>query len=289
MMRAFGSLERDPSVRNPDSLAGCFLADSPLFRFMVGAGSLRLVHSCGRWGFQRIGPGAYWMEIARVRYFDTVLLDELARGVRQVVVLGAGLDSRPYRFARELQGIRVIEVDHPEMSAHKRTRVEDLFGALPASVSYVPLDLAVQDLGEGLAEAEFDPFSPVLALWIGVSMYLDPEAVSAILRWVSERPAGSSVGFDYLDREFLEDERKLGTARRTRRMIERSGERLAFGLDHVAVPGYLRAHGLQLRSHLLRGEMERMYLTRSNGKLAGRPLGHSGFVHAEVAESTPDS
>lgn len=286
MLRAFGCLERDPSVRNPDFLAGRFLADSSLFRAMIRAGSLRLVHSWGRWGFERLGPGAYWMEIARVKHFDSILLDEIAAAARQVVILGAGLDSRLYRFARELQGVKAIELDHPEMAAHKRARVEDLFGALPPAVSYLSLDLSVDDLERGLEKVGFDPLAPVLVLWIGVSMYLDSAAVSSILRWLAQRPPGSSIGFDYMDRRFLDEGRRGGT-RRTRKMIERSGERFGFGIDHAAVPSYVREHGLRVRSHLLPEQMERTYLTRGDGRVAGRPFGYMGFVHAAVPEPTP--
>jgi methyltransferase (TIGR00027 family) len=284
MLRAIGSLERDPCIRNPDFLAREFLADSRLYRLMIRAAALRPVQACGRWGFERLGPGAYWMEIARVRHFDEILLREVSRGVSQVVLLGAGLDSRPYRFAPELDGIRTIEVDHPGMAGHKRARVEDIFGGLPPGISYLSLDLATSDLGEGLAESGFDPLLPVVVLWIGVSMYLNPDAVSSVLRWLAARPAGSSIGFDYLGLAFFEDERKFRAPRRTRRTIERSGERLGFGLDHAALPSYLHEHGLGVRSHLVREDIEQRYLRRGNGKPAGRSMAHAAFVHAAVPE-----
>lgn len=285
MLRAYGALEKDPLVRNPDFLAKDFLADSPLFRFMIGSGSLRPIHVCGRWGFERIGPGTYWMEIARVRHYDEILLEEVARGVSQVVILGAGLDSRPYRFARQLQGARVIEVDHPSMAAHKRARVEDVLGALPPAVTYLSLDLTARDLADGLAETGFDAAAPTIVLWVGVSMYLSADAVSAVLRWVADRPPGSSIGFDYFGKGFFTDERRFRAPRRTRRMIERSGERLEFGLDHETVPGYLSDHGLTVRSHLLCEDIERLYLRREDSKLAGRSMRHTAFVHAAVSKT----
>lgn len=281
MLRAYGALERDSTVRNPDFLARDFLADSALFRFMIGCGALRPIHVCGRWGFERIGPGAYWMEIARVKHFDEILLEEVSRGVKEVVILGAGLDSRAYRFADQMEGVRVIEVDHPEMAAHKRARLKDIYGELPSTITYLPLDLAERDLADGLAETSFDPSASVLVLWIGVSMYLSPDAVSAVLRWTGGRAPDSSIGFDYFNTNFFESEGKA--PRRTRRMIERSGERLDFGLDPEKLPAYLGEFGLTVRSHLVCEEIERAYLLRGDGKLAGQSMPYAAFVHAAVA------
>lgn len=280
MLRAFGALERDPTVRNPDFLARAFLADARTFRLMLRLGSPRALHACGRWAFEQMGPGTYWMETARVKHFDSVLLDEVSKGVRQVIVLGAGLDTRAYRFSSQLTGVRLIEVDQPAMTARKRERVQAVFGAPPPHVTYLPLDLAARDLGEALAEAGFEPSAPVLVLWVGVSMYLPEEVVGSTLRWVAGRAEGSSIAFDYLDRQFFDDEKRFSASWRMRRMIELSGERLVYGLDRASVPALMRDHGLAVRSHLAPPDLAAKYLWRSNGKMAGRLSPHFGFVHA---------
>lgn len=281
MLRAFGALEHDPAVRNPDSLAGPLVADSRMYRLGLRLASARAPRAFGRWAFERVSPGSYWVEIARVKHFDAILLAEVAAGVRQVVVLGAGFDSRAYRFAHELSGVRVIEVDHPITAARKRQRVEALLGALPEQVTYLAVDLTREDLASALATAGFEADAPVLVLWIGVSMYLSAPVVAGVLSWVGERSPGSSIGFDYVEQGFFEDERLFGAPRRARFLIGLSGERLAYGLDPPAVPGLLGEHGLELRSHLGPEEME-LYLRRRSGRLAGRPR-HFRFVHAGVA------
>jgi len=282
MLRAFGALERDETVRNPDHLAGSLAAASRTYRFGLRVASVPALHACCRWAFSRVTPGAYWAETARVKYVDEVLLGELAGGVRQVVVLGAGMDSRAYRFAPELGGVRTIEVDHPVTSARKRARVEAVFGALPPDVTYLALDLTTDDLGQSLTAAGLDPSTPVLVLWIGVSMYLNEGVVAGVLGWAGGLSERSSIAFDYMERRFFEDERRFGAPRRTRFLMARSGEELSYGIARPSLPGLLARYGLSVKSHLGPTEMEARYLRRSNGRLAGHPFAYSGFVHAGV-------
>jgi len=105
--RAAGCLEGDPGIRSPDYMAKDFLG--PVLRFALLSGLPWVM----KWSYEKIVPGVYLYHLARVRAFDNILSDELSRGIKQVVVLGAGLDSRPYRFADRLSGVRVFEVDHP--------------------------------------------------------------------------------------------------------------------------------------------------------------------------------
>ena len=284
MLRAFGAFERDDAVRNPDYLAAELVGDGRAYRLALRLAAVPALHACGRWVFEKIGAGAYWAEVARVRYFDQVLLDRVAAGVRQVVVLGAGLDSRPYRFALGLGHVQFIEVDRPAMAARKRRRVEALLGAVPDQVTYIPLDLAHDDLDDALARAGFDADAPVLVLWIGVSMYLARETLESVLRWVGERPERSSIGFDYLEQCFFEDTRRFGSAARTRLAIGMSGERLVTGFDAGRMTALMREHGLCLRSHLGPIEIAAEYLRGSDGEPVGRPFAYSWYAHAGVGE-----
>ena len=79
-------------------------------------------------------PGHHYYVIARTRYFDDLLEQRLAAGAEQLVILGAGYDSRPYRFADRLAGVQVFEVDHPATSTAKQAKVCALFGKIPANV-----------------------------------------------------------------------------------------------------------------------------------------------------------
>jgi methyltransferase (TIGR00027 family) len=125
----------------------------------------------------------------------TLAIDEAVRagvrvGLEQLVVLGAGLDARAFRM-RELEGVRVFEVDHPSTQAYKRARIET---RLPTAreVRFVAVDFERDALGDALAKAGHEASVPTLWLWEGVTQYLEPEAMRATLRGVAARSAQGS-------------------------------------------------------------------------------------------------
>lgn len=149
--------------------------------------------------FEKKGTGISGYMAVRTRLFDDFVLRSAADGCLQYVILGAGLDSRAYRFKDELAGIRIFEVDHPASQSVKKKRVEKHFGALPPHVSYVPVDFTVDDLLSCLEEAGYDPGLPTLFTLEGVLMYLPEAAVRETLGFVVQHTgAGSRVMFDYV-------------------------------------------------------------------------------------------
>src|SRR5512134_2696244 len=86
------------------------------------------------------GPGGWGFLVARDRYIDDVLRHALDQGLQQLVILGAGYDSRAYRL-KELPGrVKVFEVDHPATQKAKLARLRAIFGKVPGHVAYVPID-----------------------------------------------------------------------------------------------------------------------------------------------------
>ncbi len=135
---------------------------------------------------------------ARSRFSEDALAASVARGVRQVVVLGAGLDTFSLRNPFAQQGVRVFEVDYPATQAWKRERLAEAGLALPSSSIFAPVDFERQSLGEGLANAGFDGDRPAFFQWLGVVPYLTREAISATLDFIAGIP-GSAVVFDYTE------------------------------------------------------------------------------------------
>lgn len=151
-LRAAGSSVRDDQVRNPDHLASRFIAVGPRLTALVKVPVLRPL---ARRTAERMSPGAYYYELARVKHIDRVLLEDLEVGLEQLVILGAGFDTRAYRFADQLTSVRVFELDHPVTAALKQARVRKIFGVLPNHVTYVSSDLEHEDLGLALQRAEY--------------------------------------------------------------------------------------------------------------------------------------
>jgi len=136
--------------------------------------------------------------VARSRFSEEALAASVARGVRQVVVLGAGLDTFSLRNPFAAQGVRVFEVDYPATQAWKRERLAEAGLPIPASLTFAPVDFERQSLAEGLAQAGFQQDHPAFFQWLGVVPYLTREAISATLDFVARVPR-SAVVFDYTE------------------------------------------------------------------------------------------
>lgn len=134
--------------------------------------------------------------VGRSRFAEDALARAVQRGVRQYVVLGAGLDTFAYRNPHP--GLRVFEVDHPATQAWKRHKLSEANIAIPASLTYVPVNFEHQSLAEELQRAGLDPGAPVFFSWLGVVMYLTSEAINTTLRYIGSLPAGGGLALDYV-------------------------------------------------------------------------------------------
>ena len=281
-LRAAGSRERDEAVRNPDFLASRFIAPRPsLTMFAKLPGSRRLVRAVA----ERRIPGSYYFEIARTRYMDDVVRAEVAAGVGQLVLLGAGYDSRAYRMP-ELEGVRTFEVDHPITSGLKRERLDAIFGEVPRHVVYLEVDFTRDDLGERLAAAGYDDNERALFVLSGVAPYLPEEAARETLGWVARQAPGSSIVFDYLWSEIFDDPAPFHGVPELLRRVAEIGEELRSGIPRGRTREYLAELGLELESDVGPEDAER-YLTGSDGRVIGRPYGFGGIAHARVPARAP--
>jgi methyltransferase (TIGR00027 family) len=149
---------------------------------------------------------------ARTRFAEDSLTAAFHRGARQLVVLGAGLDTYAYRspFGDPL---KIFEVDHPATQAWKRKRLADAAIPIPPSLTFAPIDFERQTLPEGLAAAGFDPSQPAFFTWLGVVPYLTEDAIWSTLAFIASLSNGAHVVFDYSEpphalspatREYLE-------------------------------------------------------------------------------------
>ena len=194
---------------------------------------------------QRFAGHQYYV-VARTRYFDDILQQRLARGAEQLVILGAGYDSRPYRFADRLGGVQVFEVDHPATSTVKQAKVGALFGEIPANVAYVAVDFTVDKLADKLLGCGYRTTRPTVFLWEGVTPYLDLQAVDEVLGFVmASAAAGSAIVFDYILRSVVEGTCGLRGAANEFAKMSRSSEPLTFGIDEGQAPEFLASRGFQ--------------------------------------------
>lgn len=144
---------------------------------------------------QPMSLGMRSMVVVRSRLADDLWAEAIARGTQQYVVLGAGLDTSAYRHP-DAPG-QLFEVDLPATQAWKRERLQEAGIATPPSLRFVPVDFADTTLAQGLAAAGFDANAPALFSWLGVSMYLEEDAIRDTLRFVAGCAPGSAVLIEY--------------------------------------------------------------------------------------------
>jgi methyltransferase (TIGR00027 family) len=274
LARAAAHANRDPAVRGPDHLAIRYLGPpwtwvvrfAPVRRLVEEANELRL-------------PGIYGFAWARTRYIDEVVAAELTRGLEQLVILGAGYDTRAFRYDDRLRGARVFEVDLPATSARERRLMPAAVGSAPDNLTFVPIDFNREALVDRLPAAGYDARRRTLFLWEGVSFYVTAQAVDAVLALVAGATPGSAVVFDYLHRGALEGARDFYGARSIPYFAAR-GEPFIFGLDAARLAEFVAARGLELIAQLEADELERRYLTSSAGKRVRRAAGCFGIAYA---------
>jgi methyltransferase (TIGR00027 family) len=136
--------------------------------------------------------------VLRALAIDAELTAALDAGVRQVVILGAGFDSRAHRMAA-LERARVFEVDHPATQAEKRRRAAAVSRTC-GELTYVACDFERDALAQRLEESGHRAGEPTVWIWEGVTLYLDDDALRATLETLATRSAaGSTLIVEYHD------------------------------------------------------------------------------------------
>ncbi len=216
------------------------------------------------------GPGTFGFLMARERYIDDTLQHFIDLGLQQLVILGAGYDSRAYRFEGLKKGVKVFEVDHPATQADKVEKLKQILGKVPEYVTFVPIDFNTQSLADRLYANGYDRNLKTLFIWQGVSMYLTPEAVDNTLTFVSKNSAsGSAIVFDYIYQEVVNGVYKHGEVANMRRYRFMTGEGLTFGIPEGSIQDFLMARGFSEVQDASSVEMKNMYF---HGKNANRKV-----------------
>jgi methyltransferase (TIGR00027 family) len=187
-------------------------------------------------------PGPRPSAIARTRILDDAVERALARGLDQLVLLGAGYDSRPYRI-EGAGAVHVFGVDLPATQAAKRAAL----GAAPAHVRFVPLDFDRDPLGAAMERAGLVAGARTFIVWEGVVAYLEPAAVDATLRWASGIAGpGSELVFTYVHQGVLDGGEAFPDAGPWVQSVRAAGEPFVFGLEPAELEDYLAQRGWRL-------------------------------------------
>ena len=216
--------------------------------------------------FKRPFPGGSGEAIARTRYIDDYMLECIAAGIKQLVLLGAGYDSRAYRFDALKKDIKVFEVDHPDTQTLKIEKIKRILGTLPDHVVYVSIDFSREKLDQKLSESGYERNLKTLFIWEGVTMYLTAEAVDENLAFVAENSGeGSSIIFNYMLESVVDGSDKSKMVKKLKDRLGRRGEPITFGIAEADIENYLLQRGFwQVKN--VNDEFLRGYFTEVNRK-----------------------
>ncbi len=189
-----------------------------------------------------------WMCI-RSRFTEDLVERAISRGIRQYVILGAGLDSFAYRRGDLMDRLRVLEVDHPASQSWKQRRLGDLGIEIPDNLVFAPVDFERQTLREGLVSAGFSFASSAVFSCIGVTMYLTLEAIEATLRTISQCMPGSQVALTYNQPHRVLDDSALQVTSTFEAIATELGEPFVSLFVPDQIEGLLRSHGFDDIEH----------------------------------------
>jgi methyltransferase (TIGR00027 family) len=239
------------------------LFDDPVVEELVG-GAIRLMM---RFAAMRnltirqtdgIAPGIFGAQICRTRYIDDAVQAGLSQGIGQLVILGAGFDTRPYRLPG-MEHVQVFEVDLQAVQDEKKKRLQSYGGWPPANVAFIPIDFDTQTLEAVLAGTAFDPSRPALFIWEGVTRYISEAAVRQTLGFIGKLAPGSILVFTYVLSSVIERRSAIPGAER---MMDTVAQHAAwiFGLEPSSVPDFLRPFHLALIADVGNVDYQEKYL-----------------------------
>jgi methyltransferase (TIGR00027 family) len=219
--------------------------------------------------------------VVRSRYAEDQLARAVERGIRQYVVLGAGLDTFAYRNPYQSTGLHVFEVDHPATQEWKRAQLHAAGIAIPQEMTFAAVDFERESLEEGLLAAGFSQQEPAFFSWLGVTPYLSRPAFDATLDFIVRRPSGSGVVFDYaVERSLLSPIQQLALDALAAR-VARAGEPFQLFFDPNALAGDLRRLGFGNIEDLNCDQINARYFAGRADGLAVSGGGH--LLYAQVS------
>lgn len=259
--RALSAYDDREEIKGPDFLAEKFLSDEGRKSLKDGASR--------KWTIQKmITSPKYGFIVSRTAFFDSVVTRNLNARIPQIVFLGAGYDTRPYRFRDDLGETRIFEVDIQSTQKRKIDILQNNNIDIPEGLTFVSINFETDDLGEVLLKSGFDGSVKTLFIWEGVTYYLSTNAITATLNFIQSHSAqGSVICFDYL-------------AEKIESMNEAEPYRFVIGSNEIEA--FLSEHRFAIIDHIDSEEMKKRYLTLSDGSCAEDSLTHFRFVTANT-------
>jgi methyltransferase (TIGR00027 family) len=207
----------------------------------------------------------YGLLIARTLFYDALFTKALSDRIPQIVFLGAGYDTRSYRYQDKIGKTTIYELDTAPTQKRKLEIVSKSKINIPRQIKYVPINFKTNNLENVLRSVGYDASIKTLFIWEGVTFYLTENDFKRTLKTIrSLAPQGSGICFDYLT-----EKRESGNP----------SEPYQFWIDSNELSKCISNFNIDIIEHVDSQEMEKRYLTLKNGTLAEKSSGQYCFVH----------
>ena len=259
-LRALSNYESDDKFNCNDNYAELFLPDEK--RIPLKDSKIRETIK------KAIPKGMFEYVISRTKYFDAIFIEALKRNIGQVVFLGAGFDSRPYRFNELLDTTMIFEVDTEATQIYKKTMLTNSF----KNIEYVTHNFEDEYLFDKLRKYGYKQSDKTLFLWEGVSFYLTREAVLKMLKSIRENSAsGSMICFDFQTMKSIEELIKTGLKE----------ESIKFGIEQGKIDEFVSSNKYKIIEQLNSKEIEQRFMKKDTGDLFGEISPIMNFILIE--------
>jgi methyltransferase (TIGR00027 family) len=226
--------------------------------------------------------GIYEYVIARTKYIDAVFRQALAAKFDQILIFGAGFDTRALRFQDAIENTRVFELDVSVTQQAKIGQYQKRHLAVPPSLTFISIDFDKESLSMKLDEAGFCKQRRGLFILEGLVMYLQPKSVDETFHVIRDYAGeGSRVVFDYIYASVLRKEGIYYGETGIVQTVSDAGEQWHFGIEKGQIEEFLARYAMQLIDHKDAKDLEQAYFSDSKGKLIGRVNGTHCLVTAE--------
>ena len=273
LWRAASYYEKDQYYKSSDSIAPLLLPSQ--LKFLIRYETVRTL-------FRKILEGTYEYVIARTKYIDIIFNDAIRMGCEQIVIFGAGFDSRSIRLNNN-DKIKIFELDSEVTQKAKLNQLEKRGIKVRENVIYVPVDFNKESAEEKLLQHGFEPNKRCLFILEGLTMYLNEDVVAEIFNLIRRLSAsGSLILFDHLYASVILGKKQYSGEEKMLKRVKNAGEPWLFGIEEGRTADYLNRFGFDLAEEYNSRKLQAKYFTEPSGKVLGKMNEVHNIVLAQV-------
>lgn len=199
--------------------------------------------------------------LSRARFTEDKIEKEVKQGMKQYIILGAGLDTFAFRQPEMMKKLEVFEIDHPVTQEYKLHRLTELGWKNPSNLHFIPIDFTKENLITVLTRSSaYDSTAKSFFSWLGVTAYLTREEIFTTLNSITDvAPVGSTIVFDYLDIDAFVSEKSSPEMQKKLEFLRKIGEPMITGFNPSTLTEELANLGFRVNENMSPEDIERCY------------------------------